>query len=103
MTLPGRLRRPRSFSQHLPAADLLTRFNNQTYGDGGMAVYPGGRIRPETPFGLGWPAGRLTCAHRPVTKPTLAAADRPSSPSIHAEVTSSMAAAAGDSEWKAAH
>lgn len=62
MALPGRLRRPRSFSQHLPAADLLTRFTDQTYGDGGMAVYPGGRIRPETPFGLGWPAGRLTCA-----------------------------------------
>ena len=53
MALSGRLRRPRSFSQHLPAADLLTRFTDQTYGDGGMAVYPGGRIRPKRPLAWG--------------------------------------------------
>ena len=52
MALPGRLRRPRSFSQHLPAADLLTRFTDQNLWGWRYGVYPGGRIRPETPF---WP------------------------------------------------
>ena len=52
MALPGRLRRPRSFSQHLPAADLLTRFNNQNLWGWRYGGLPG---RPDTARNALWP------------------------------------------------